>query len=160
MNPRVAPSAQPRGCTNFKLRQLTRLVTRHYETFFASRGLRITQYTLLSHVVRLGSVPSSELADAMQLTPSTLTRNLQALIQQGLVQLQAGQDARHRFVQATALGARLQAELQMVWKQAQLALNERLGTQQVLALHSLLDNSISAMDLHGDASPNGEHDEP
>ena len=46
--------AAPQGCTNLKLRQASRLVTRHYERFVAPTGLKITQYSLLSHVVKLG----------------------------------------------------------------------------------------------------------
>ncbi|MEG2632944.1 MAG: MarR family transcriptional regulator, partial [Comamonas sp.] len=40
----------PKGCTNLKLRQLTRLVTRHYDHYTAAAGLKTTQYSLLSHV--------------------------------------------------------------------------------------------------------------
>jgi DNA-binding MarR family transcriptional regulator len=144
----------PRGCTNFKLRQLTRLVTRHYEAFFAESGLRITQYSLLSHVVRLDAVPCSELAAAMQLSPSTLTRALDPLVQQGLLQLAPGADARQRYVQATAAGRLRHEAAQRTWKQAQLALNERLGAARVAALHQLIDEGIEA--LAADAALPGE----
>ena len=48
--------ATPQGCTNLKLRQLTRMVTRHYDRHVAETGLKNTQYALLSHVVGLGPV--------------------------------------------------------------------------------------------------------
>ena len=64
----------PRGCTNFKLRQLTRRVSQHYDRVVAECGLKTTQYSLLTHVDRLGPVRPTDLAAAMAMDPSTLTR--------------------------------------------------------------------------------------
>jgi DNA-binding MarR family transcriptional regulator len=139
MDPITTP---PRGCTNLKLRQASRLVTRHYESFFAPTGLKITQYSLLSHVVKLGPLRAGELAAAMQLDASTLTRNLQPLLQQGLVQMHTGDDARSRVVEATDAGRALRSEAQKAWKQAQAALNQRLGADRVAALHALIDECL------------------
>ncbi len=134
-----APGAAPVGCTSLKLRQLSRDVSRHYEAFVAPSGLRNTQYSLLSHVVKLGPLRQGELARAMGLDASTLTRNLQPLLDQGLVEVQVGADARSRVVQATAAGTALRTQAQRAWKRAQLALNEQLGAPRVAALHALID---------------------
>ena len=136
----------PRGCTNLKLRQLSRVVTRHYASFVAPSGLKITQYSLLSHVVTLGPVGAGELAAAMRLEASTLTRNLQPLVQQGLVQIGRGDDARSRMVQATDAGRGLRVQVQRAWKRAQLALNTRLGADRVAALHALIDECLQHFD--------------
>jgi DNA-binding MarR family transcriptional regulator len=136
----------PRGCTNLKLRQAGRLVTRHYEAFVAPTGLKITQYSLLSYVVKLGPLRAGELAAAMQLDASTLTRNLRPLLQQGWVQMHPGDDARSRVIEATEAGRGLRAQAQRAWKRAQLALNERLGTARVAALHTLLDDCITRLE--------------
>lgn len=136
----------PRGCTNLKLRQAARLVTRHYEGFIAPSGLKITQYSLLSHVVKLGPLRAGALAAAMQLDASTLTRNLQPLLQQALVRQRPGDDARSRVVEATPAGVALREQAQRHWKQAQLALNARLGTTRVAALHQLLDECLPLLD--------------
>ena len=141
-------TAAPRGCTNLKLRQASRLVTRHYESFFASSGLKITQYSLLSHVVKLGPLRAGELAAAMQLDASTLTRNLQPLLQQGLVQMHTGDDARSRVIEATAAGRALRSAAQKAWKQAQTALNQRLGIERVAALHALIDECLPLLEQH------------
>ena len=53
--------AAPQGCTNLKLRQLSRAVTRHYDAYVAPLGLKNTQYSLLSHVVRLGPIRPGDL---------------------------------------------------------------------------------------------------
>jgi DNA-binding MarR family transcriptional regulator len=143
---KVAAVAAPRGCTNLKLRQLSRRVTRHYDAIVSATGLKNTQYSLLSHVVVLGPIQLSALAAKMQLDPSTLTRNLQPLIAQGWLALEPGDDARSRRVIATPAGQALRIEAQRAWKRAQLSLNERLGDERVARLHALLDECMALLD--------------
>lgn len=139
-------AVKPQGCTNLKLRELSRVVTRHYDAYVAPTGLKNSQYSLLSHVVLLGPMRPGELAARMKLDASTLTRNLQPLIAAGWVEQGPGDDARSRSVVATEAGRAKRAEAQRAWKQAQLALNARLGNQRVLALHRLIDDCLAALD--------------
>ena len=141
---------KPKGCTNLKLRQLSRVVTRHYDRFVAAVGLKNTQYSLLSHIVLLGPLRPTDLARHMRVDASTLTRNLQPLIAQGWVRLQAGDDARSRLVEATEAGRAKRAEGQRAWKQAQLELNRRLGPARVAELHQLLDAAIAQLEDSGE----------
>ncbi|HEY0747316.1 MAG TPA: MarR family winged helix-turn-helix transcriptional regulator [Steroidobacteraceae bacterium] len=136
---------KPQGCTNSKLRQLNRVVTRHYDAYIGATGLKNTQYSLLSHVVLLGPIRPSDLAQRMGLDASTLTRNLQPLIAQGWLRQGPGEDARSRLVTATKEGREKRSEAQRVWKQAQLALNVRLGPKRVMALHALIDDCMERL---------------
>ncbi|MDV7089786.1 MarR family winged helix-turn-helix transcriptional regulator [Rhodococcus opacus] len=144
-------AAKPQGCTNSKLRQLTRIVTRHYDGHLAEAGLRNTQYALLSHVVRLGPIRPGDLARRMHMEASTLTRSLQPLASKEWLKIGAGADERSRLIEATEAGQAKQAEGQRAWKAAQTALNERLGVERVAALHDLLDACIESLD--GDTDP-------
>lgn len=139
-------AVKPQGCTNLKLRQLSRAVTRHYDAYVAPTGLKNTQYSLLSHVVLLGPLRPTDLAARMKLDASTLTRNLQPLVAAGWVELGPGADARSRLVVATEAGRAKRAEAQRAWKQAQLALNARLGGERVAALHELIDDCLAVLD--------------
>ncbi|MBE7941075.1 MULTISPECIES: MarR family winged helix-turn-helix transcriptional regulator [Ramlibacter] len=130
---------RPQGCTNLKLRQLGRIVTRHYDQHVGQVGLKNTQYALLSYVVKLGPIRPGDLARQMQMDASTLTRNLQPMVAQGWVRIGEGPDARSRLVEATPEGVRKRAEGQQAWKTAQNALNQRLGVERVVALHEMLD---------------------
>jgi DNA-binding MarR family transcriptional regulator len=142
---RMDDAVKPKGCTQLKLRQLGRVVTRHYDAYVGATGLKNTQYSLLSNVVLLGPVRPSDLARRMSLDASTLNRNLQPLVAQGWVRVGPGTDARSRLVQATAAGRAKRLEGQRAWKQAQLALNERLGPDCVVALHALLDDCMGRL---------------
>ena len=142
----MTASVKPQGCTNLKLRQLSRAVTRHYDAFVAPTGLKNTQYSLLSHVVLLGPLRPTDLAQHIKLDASTLTRNLQPLVAAGWIVQGPGEDARSRLVEATDAGRAKRSEGQKAWKQAQLALNQRLGEARVIALHALLDDCLNLLD--------------
>ena len=135
----------PRGCTNFKLRQLTRRVSQHYDRVVGGCGLKTTQYSLLSHIARLGPVRPSDLAAAMAMDASTLTRNLQPLIEHGWAEIGPGSDRRSRLVTLTASGRAKRDEAQRAWKRAQLALNAQLGVERVAGLHALIDECLAAL---------------
>lgn len=139
---------RPVGCTNFKLRQLTRRVTQHYDHHLAAAGLKITQYSLLSHVDLLGPLAPGELARRMDMDASTLSRNLQPLVAAGWLRVEEGADARSRQVVITAAGQELRRKAKRHWKAAQEAINERLGPATVVALHRILDQGLEA--FHAD----------
>jgi DNA-binding MarR family transcriptional regulator len=143
----MVDAVKPQGCTNLKLRQLSRAVTRHYDAYVAPTGLKNSQYSLLSHVVLLGPLRPTDLAAHMKIDASTLTRNLQTLVTAGWVEQGPGDDARSRSVVATEAGRAKRAEAQRAWKQAQLALNARLGNERVLVLHALIDDCLEALDV-------------
>jgi DNA-binding MarR family transcriptional regulator len=142
--------AAPRGCTNLKLRQLSRALARHYDAYIAPTGLKNTQYALLSQVLLLEPVQPSVLAERLRLDASTLTRNLQPLIAQGWVEAGPGDDGRSRHVWATEAGRAKRAEGQRAWKQAQLALNARLGDERVVALHAIVDECMGLLEVEDD----------
>lgn len=138
MSPATRPA--PRGCTHFKTRQLSRLLARHYDAELAGAELKTTQYSLLSHVLRLGPLAPGELARHMGLDASTLSRNLQPLLAAGWLEQGAGADGRTRSIRITDAGRTKQADAQRRWKQAQTRLQALLGTERVAALHELLDD--------------------
>jgi DNA-binding MarR family transcriptional regulator len=143
---------KPEGCTNFRLRRLTRVVSRLYDGHIAPSGLKMTQYSLLSHVLSLGPVRPVDLALAMNVDASTLTRNLKPLVLGGWLTQGEGPDARSRLISITDDGRVKRSEAQKLWRAAQLNLNDILGVERVMALHALIDESLallSSVDLEG-----------
>lgn len=138
-------AVKPQGCTNMKLRQLMRRVARRYDAEVGKTGLKGTQYSLLSHVLKLGPVRPGELARAMKIDASTLTRNLRPLIDAGWVTLDAGADGRSRLVNITPAGRDKRQEAQRRWRVAQESINRTLGVERVLALHALIDESMDLL---------------
>ena len=138
----ATPLPPPRGCTHFQLRQLGRQVGLIYDGELATLGLKTTQYSLLNHVLRLGPLRPGALAQTMQMSPSTLSRNLKPLIAAGWLTLDAGVDGRSRSVAITPAGRALRVQAQRRWRAAQDWLNNRLGEQRVAALHALIQEAL------------------
>jgi DNA-binding MarR family transcriptional regulator len=133
------------GCTNLRLRQLMRRVAQHYDAEMVKAGLKTTQYSLLSHVLKLGPLRPGDLAKSMKVSASTLTRNLKPLVDAGWLELAAGSDARSRSVAITPAGRVKREEARHCWKLAQDGLNQRLGVSRVLALHGLINESLELL---------------
>ena len=144
------------GCTHFRLRQLMRRVARHYDAELGKCGLKTTQYSLLSHVLRLGPVRPGELACAMTMEPSTLTRNLKPLVAAGWVVLGQGSDARSRMVSITDEGHTMRASAQRHWRLAQTRLNEKLGSDRVATLHAMVDELMLLLEAPAQDDENDE----
>ncbi len=144
-SPQTGPQL-PRGCTNFKLRQLMRRVTQHYDAELAAIGLKTSQYSLLSHVLKLGPLAPGALARVMTMDASTLTRNLKPLLDAGWVEVRPGSDGRTRSVSITETGREKRTEAHRRWRVAQDGLNAALGTGRVFALHTLIDESLALLE--------------
>jgi len=140
---------KPQGCTNLKLRQLVRAVSVIYEAEMAKVELKITQYSLLSYITRLGPIRAVELAQQMHMSASTLSRNLRPLMDAGWVEQAPGPDARSWLIRATPEGQAKRAEAQRRWRAAQETVNQRLGAERVIALHALIDQSLQLLDDEG-----------
>ena len=78
MSPSLQPEREapmdrkPQGCTNLKLRQLMRRVAQRYDAQVGRVGLKGTQYSLLSYVIKLGPIRPVDLAEAMNKTAATV----------------------------------------------------------------------------------------
>lgn len=149
-------SAKPQGCTHLKLRQAGRCLSQHYDAYTAAAGLKTTQYSLIAAVMRLEPIQPSSLAASLNLDASTLTRNLRPLIDSGWIKLLPGPDARSRRVVTTAAGRAVRLEAQHHWREAQQALNHRLGVKTVIELHELLDQVLAEFAMGELAEPDPE----
>lgn len=141
----VLADLKTRGCTNVRLRQLVRRVDQHYDLEMAKAGLKTTQYSLLTYVLRFGPLRPGELAQGLKLTASTLSRNLKPLVDAGWLELSAGTDARSRLVSLTDAGRAKREEARHHWRAAQDGLNVQLGAARVLALHNMIEEAMGIL---------------
>jgi DNA-binding MarR family transcriptional regulator len=136
----------PSACTCFRLRSLTRRVTRLYDRVLAPSGLTVTQYSALAHALRQDAAPTvSELAQQLFTDRTTLTRNLKPLADAGLVKVGAGADARSKAVRVTAKGRSAFRAARPLWKEAQARLRAQAGGARLAALHGLIEELLHAV---------------
>ena len=137
----LPPSA---ACACGRLRRATRALTQLYDDLMAPSGLRLTQFSLLRTLAREGTSRMSDLAEIVLLDRTALSRNLDPLVERGLVAIASGQDARTREVSLTRAGAKAIRSAEPHWKRAQARVAGKLGTTKLDALIATL-REIEAM---------------
>ena len=118
------------NCACFNVRKSARVLTKHYDDALQSLELKPTQFTILAILSSIDAITVTELADAMILDRTTLTRNLRPLEKQGMIQTGAGDDRRTRMISLTKKGlSKLEAAIPL-WKQAQKDVTKYLGNNR------------------------------
>lgn len=137
---------QATRCTCFSLRKAARAVTQRYDEALRPTGLRTTQFSLLTVLRLAGALPMTRLAEEAVMDRTTLSRNLDVLVRDGLVRIQPGEDARVRQVEITRAGRRKLEEAFPLWQGAQRALAERLGARRMDRMLADLSTAVAAAD--------------
>src|SRR5438105_14434138 len=73
-------------CVCNTLRMVTRVVTQLYDDVLRPSGLRVTQFTILATIARLGEANLKQLEDALAIDQTTLTRSLNLLERDGVIE--------------------------------------------------------------------------
>jgi DNA-binding MarR family transcriptional regulator len=101
------------------MRKAARLTTKFYDEAIAQSGLKITQYSLLRNLQRLGQTPIVVLADVLLLERTTLLRNLKILAREKLVEIIPPAGSRAHSIRLTERGEAELDKAAPVWRQAQ-----------------------------------------
>jgi DNA-binding MarR family transcriptional regulator len=149
MRPSADAYAASHACACGRLRRAARALTQLYDDAMAPAGLRVTQFSLLRTLARNGPMRITELAAAQLLDRTALSRNLDPLLERGLVKVTRGSDARTREIALTRTGeAALRAAVPR-WQRAQAQVAKRLGGAKLETLIATLGD-IEA--LHPDTA--------
>ncbi|MEE4569372.1 MarR family transcriptional regulator [Paenibacillus polymyxa] len=135
---KTSQNNSPSVCTCINLRRASMAVTGLYDQYLAPSGLNISQFSLLKHLTVLAPVSVSELALEMRLDRTTLVRNLKALEQSGYVEDTSAEGSRNRCLTLTESGKALYNDAAELWEEAQLFLQESLGSADLQILTTLL----------------------
>ncbi|MCJ2116039.1 MarR family winged helix-turn-helix transcriptional regulator [Methylobacterium sp. J-001] len=125
-------------CTCVALRRATRALTASYDAALRPAGLRVTQFSILRRLERLGPTPLTRLAVEAVLERTTMARNLDPLERRGLVKIESGQDARERVVSLTDIGRKAVAAAMPYWQGAQARINAQVDPKAVAAMADAL----------------------
>ena len=82
----------------------TRAVTQLYDDALRPSGLRVTQFSVLAALARMGEASVGELAEALAIDQSTLTRGVALLERRELTERAPHPDARVKSLRLTAQG--------------------------------------------------------
>ncbi len=133
------PATPYDNCANANLRSASRSITQMYDHALKSSGIRSTQFTILSRIASLEEPTIIELADALQMDRTTLTRNLRPLQSGKFIGVKQGkQDKRIRVVALTATGKKALKKAEPAWKKTQEKVEGVLGPTNYKRLLNLL----------------------
>ena len=136
---------RPDLCNCLAMRKAARHVSQLYDRCLAPAGLRVTQFSLLARLHRLGPRTVGELAADLVLDRTTLTRNLRPLERDGLVAAVAdpGDRRRHALSLTEAGAGRLRAAWAL-WAEAQARFERAYGGPEAADLRHVLAGVIAA----------------
>ena len=86
-----------------------------------------------------------ELARALSIDPSTLTRNVKPLLAAGWIEVDSGSDARSRSIRIAHAGHAKQSKAQQRLFAAQRSMEEKLGPRRMAELEKLIDESLDIL---------------
>ena len=117
-------------CVCGMMRMVTRAVTQIYDDTMRPSGLRVTQFSLLSRIDRLGPVSAANLVDAVHADQTTLARALKVLEGDGLIHRVPQADQRVKLIELTAKGRKRLTDARQNWRQAQARMIDQIGRKE------------------------------
>jgi DNA-binding MarR family transcriptional regulator len=115
-------------CVCSTLRMVSRVVTQLYDDVLRPSGLRVTQFSILATFARLGEANLKELEHALAIDQTTLTRSLNLLERDGVIERASHPDGRIKAMRLTSKGRRALATARPLWARAQDQVLRTLGT--------------------------------
>ncbi len=131
------------ACACFNVRRTARLVTQIYDDCLAPVGVSSGQFVILLTLRILEQATMQQLAEAVSLDRSALSRALLPLEKKKLLKIEVGTDRRRREVSLTPAGLRLLGEGAPHWMNAQNRLQGALGDE---GFNGLLDTAKVSYD--------------
>ncbi|MGM0546173.1 MAG: MarR family winged helix-turn-helix transcriptional regulator [Bacteroidota bacterium] len=123
---------------------LSRKLTNQADETFATVGLSSSHALLLWLIYDNPNAQPSQLANQMQLKPSTITRLVQKLERRELVKKQS--EGRATSIRCTGQGENLAQDIQQKWEQLIQQQKDKLGDRYVEVLSEMIANALDAMD--------------
>jgi DNA-binding MarR family transcriptional regulator len=114
-------------CNCIALRQIALKLTKIYDEALIDTGIKVTQYSLLNNIEKIGTPNIKNLAIATQLDRSTLARNLEKLERMKLVFLKFGDDKRNKILSLTSHGKQILIKANIAWEIIQDKVSKNLG---------------------------------
>jgi DNA-binding MarR family transcriptional regulator len=125
-------------CLMSSARRLSRVLTAIYDEELRPLGLRPGQLVMLIVIAKAGLVRRIDIGRITDLDPSTLTRNLSLLLDDGWIEEVAdSSDGRGNPVRITAKGRAIIRKAAAPWKKAQRRACKLLGQERAEALITL-----------------------
>ena len=106
-------------CYATQFRRSANAISRIYDDELRPTGLKISQFSLLRALRRLGETTMTEIAIDVALDKTTISRNIKVLIDAGWVETGTQEDARFKTARLSKSGTRKLVQAEVHWRRAQ-----------------------------------------
>ncbi|HEX6990258.1 MAG TPA: MarR family transcriptional regulator [Gemmatimonadales bacterium] len=141
-------------CLAFRVRRVSRVLTRLYDEALRPLGIQATQLTLLNAIVLCDQASEAEgaamsdLAEVLAMDLTTLSRNLRPLEKSRLIAVsQLPTDRRVRVARITRSGQRLIENALPLWRHAHARVVDALGEREAADLKGAFDTTVGRLAL-------------
>jgi DNA-binding MarR family transcriptional regulator len=132
-------------CNCFAVRAAARHVTQFYDQVLAPAGLRVTQFSILARLKRLGPLTINTLARDMVMDRTTLGRNILPLERDGLIRIEATiSDRRAKELHLTKAGEKRLQVAHERWSEAQSRFETTFGPRRAAELRKMLRAAVAS----------------
>jgi DNA-binding MarR family transcriptional regulator len=114
-------------CYCASLRQAARAISQKYDAALRDTGLTITQFTLLNMIAHMPRPRVNDLAEALSMDQTSLSRTLKTMERDGLIAHVAGEDKRETRWTLSPVGQQSFKRALPVWRSAQKGVEKLLG---------------------------------
>ena len=136
-------------CALFDVNRLSRLLTGLYNAKMKDVPLSISQYTLIVNIEALAPARVTEVAKALLMDRTSVTRLTEPLITRGLLKIeQSEEDRRVKNLTVTTKGRNALRASEQAWREAQLAFYEAVGPEQWKLLRKTLRDTVHMFRAH------------
>jgi DNA-binding MarR family transcriptional regulator len=118
---------------------ISRAISGVYDEALRPLGLRVSQMNIMAAVSRMGGANPGEISRTLLLEKSTLSRDVERLIERRWLEALPGRDARSHRLRLTRKGDKLLADATPAWRRAQRRARAMLGDDGVAAITRIAD---------------------
>ena len=126
------------SCKCICLRKASNNLTNIYDSALIKVGLKITQFSTLKNIQKLGKTNIRDLSSELELDRTTVLRNIEKLIEMDLVSYKYENDDKNKIVQLTTVGKSKLRDAIIIWEETQHKYIKALGIKNYKKIDILI----------------------
>ena len=126
------------SCKCIGLRKASNNLTKIYNSALIKVDLKITQFSTLKNIQKLGKTNIRDLSSELDLDRTTVLRNIKKLIKMDLVSYKYENDDKNKIIQLTTVGKSKLREAIIIWEETQHKYIKALGIKNYKEIDTLI----------------------
>ena len=126
------------SCKCIGLRKASNNLTKIYNSSLIKVDLKITQFSTLKNIQKLGKTNIRDLSYLLELDRTTVLRNIEKLIKMNLVSYKDEQNSKNKIIQLTTVGKSKLREAIIIWEETQHKYIKALGIKNYKEIDTLI----------------------